>query len=66
MIGDLNGLKLTNDIFGHYEGDKLLIEMAAILKEACGDKAIVSRWGGDEFAILLFKISESEVENSLP
>jgi diguanylate cyclase (GGDEF)-like protein/PAS domain S-box-containing protein len=62
MIGDLNGLKLTNDIFGHYEGDKLLIEMAVILKEACGDKAIVSRWGGDEFAILLFKFSESQVE----
>jgi diguanylate cyclase (GGDEF)-like protein/PAS domain S-box-containing protein len=62
MIGDLNGLKLTNDIFGHYEGDKLLIEMAKILKGACGDQAIISRWGGDEFAILLLNCSESSVE----
>lgn len=53
IIGDVNGLKLLNDAFGHEEGDKLLIEIAQILKKATRSEDITSRWGGDEFAILL-------------
>jgi diguanylate cyclase (GGDEF)-like protein len=53
MVGDMNGLKLLNDSFGHHEGDKLLIEMSKILKKATRAEDITSRWGGDEFAILL-------------
>lgn len=53
IIGDVNGLKLTNDVFGHLQGDKLLVKTAEILKEACRREDIVCRWGGDEFAILL-------------
>lgn len=51
--GDVNGLKLTNDAFGHAEGDKLLIEISTILKKATRSEDIISRWGGDEFIILL-------------
>lgn len=52
IMGDLNGLKLTNDALGHSEGDKLLYIVGKILKENCDLDDIISRWGGDEFVIL--------------
>lgn len=52
IMGDLNGLKLTNDALGHTEGDKLLCLVGKILKENCNSDDIISRWGGDEFVIL--------------
>ncbi|MTI54222.1 HD domain-containing phosphohydrolase [Geosporobacter ferrireducens] len=58
IIGDLNGLKLTNDVFGHHEGDKLLIKIADILRSSCRKSDIISRWGGDEYAIILPKTDE--------
>ncbi len=53
IMGDVNGLKLLNDSFGHQTGDKLLIAIAAILKDACRTEDIIARWGGDEFVVLL-------------
>lgn len=53
IVGDVNGLKLTNDIFGHTAGDALLIDVAATLSVSCRSDDIISRIGGDEFVILL-------------
>ncbi len=53
IITDVNGLKLTNDVFGHQEGDKLLKRTAQILRESCRRGDIIVRWGGDEFLVLL-------------
>lgn len=53
IMGDINGLKLTNDIFGHYTGDKLLQEAASVLKMSCRSRDVIARYGGDEFAIIL-------------
>lgn len=53
IMGDVNGLKITNDIFGHKTGDKLLQKVAKVLTENCCEEDIISRWGGDEFLILL-------------
>ena len=50
---DLDGLKLTNDAFGHEAGDLLLRKMAEIIKSECRDDEIAARLGGDEFSILL-------------
>ncbi|GGM37369.1 hypothetical protein GCM10011351_24480 [Paraliobacillus quinghaiensis] len=53
IICDANNLKELNDTLGHNVGDELLIEIANILESVVHDKGIVSRWGGDEFGIIL-------------
>lgn len=53
LIGDINGVKLVNDAFGHAEGDVLIIETAKIIQNCCRDSDIAARTGGDEFVILM-------------
>jgi len=62
IMGDVNGLKLINDTFGHVMGDKLLQKAAAAIKGACREDDIVARWGGDEFVILLPKTKNEDAE----
>ncbi|MFZ5354565.1 MAG: sensor domain-containing diguanylate cyclase/phosphohydrolase [Bacillota bacterium] len=58
IVADVNGLKLANDAFGHHTGDALLQTAANTLKRASRSEDIVSRWGGDEFAIILTDTDE--------
>jgi diguanylate cyclase (GGDEF)-like protein len=51
MVCDIDGFKQINDSFGHLEGDKLLREFSARLKEACRGYDYVARMGGDEFVV---------------
>lgn len=53
VIGDINGLKLINDAFGHGEGDKLLISIAKIMADCARPQDVLVRTGGDEFVMLL-------------
>lgn len=62
LIGDVNGLKLVNDAFGHSMGDILLKKMSHEIKKSCRKDDIIARWGGDEFIILLAKTNEKEAE----
>lgn len=55
ITGDINGLKLINDAFGHAEGDKYLIEISKILQCSISQEDVLARIGGDEFCILLPK-----------
>ena len=62
VMADVNGLKLTNDAFGHLFGDKLIQKVAEVLKKHSRSDDIISRIGGDEFVILLPKTDSNEVE----
>lgn len=62
MVLDVNGLKLTNDAFGHETGDKLLKVAANIMRKVCRESDIIGRIGGDEFIILLPKTDEKQAE----
>ena len=61
-MGDVNGLKLINDSFGHSIGDKLLKKVAEVISAGCRIDDIVARLGGDEFVILLPKTDTHEAE----
>jgi diguanylate cyclase (GGDEF)-like protein/PAS domain S-box-containing protein len=62
IVADINGLKLVNDMFGVQEGDNLLKRAARILRESCRKTDIVARWDGDEFIILLPRITARAAE----
>ena len=52
LVGDMNGLKLINDVFGHEAGDAHLKRTGAVIRETCRQNDIIARWGGDEFAVI--------------
>jgi diguanylate cyclase (GGDEF)-like protein/PAS domain S-box-containing protein len=53
IIIDIDHFKKVNDQYGHNIGDKVLIEIAKILKDNIREDDVVARWGGEEFVILL-------------
>ncbi|MGB5823932.1 MAG: HD domain-containing phosphohydrolase [Proteocatella sp.] len=65
VMGDVNGLKLINDSFGHSTGDELIKRVAQVITRGCRSDDIIARLGGDEFVILLPKTGEVETENIL-
>ncbi|WP_352399245.1 diguanylate cyclase [Anaerotignum sp.] len=58
LLADLDHFKLVNDNFGHSMGDKILVRFSELLKEACGDKDMIIRYGGEEFLIILLDTDE--------
>ncbi len=62
VMVDVDNFKTYNDTLGHPEGDKLLQEIAALIKSYTRDSDLVSRYGGDEFAVIL---KESDKDNSV-
>ncbi len=65
VMGDVNGLKLINDSFGHSQGDRVLIQAAQGIQKSLRDDDIVARLGGDEFGILLPNTTEEEATELL-
>lgn len=53
---DLDGFKLVNDTFGHSNGDLLLVEVGKRINIHIRESDLLSRWGGDEFTIILENI----------
>ncbi|WP_158969740.1 diguanylate cyclase domain-containing protein [Paraglaciecola sp. L3A3] len=63
ILLDLNKFKPINDIYGHDAGDEILIHVAQQLTQALRRRDILSRWGGDEFVIILPGLTVEEVHN---
>lgn len=53
LFADLDGFKLLNDVLGHRAGDDFLRQLARILRDTAGPRAVVTRYGGDEFVVLV-------------
>lgn len=62
IMADVNGLKLVNDSFGHEVGDELLKRVSKVITSTCKSEEVICRIGGDEFVILIPKISSKEIE----
>lgn len=62
ILMDINGFKHINDTFGHIKGDGVLREVGQLLVQAANGSAVVVRYGGDEFVILLENASPEQVE----
>ncbi len=61
---DLDGFKAINDKYGHEAGDKLLIALSAIMKQALRECDTLARIGGDEFVAVLVDLPD--VATSMP
>lgn len=59
---DLNKFKPINDQYGHDSGDRVLIHTAHSFKQSFRKIDIISRWGGDEFVILMQNINKKDTQ----
>src|SRR5699024_4518861 len=53
ILLDVDDFKMVNDSYGHYVGDKVLIQIANALRKNINENEIAARWGGEEFAVYL-------------
>lgn len=60
LIADIDFFKVINDRYGHVCGDYLLQAVSEDLRKSVREYDIVSRWGGDEFLLLLPNTNEEE------
>ena len=59
---DLNYLKRTNDVFGHEEGNRLLVKAADSIRAVLGNNIYGFRMGGDEFLIVAANLSRKAAD----
>ena len=59
---DLDGLKKVNDAMGHETGDRMICDMADILRKNRNKEELLMRYGGDEFVVFGKGLSEKEVK----
>lgn len=64
MMIDLDNFKSINDTYGHLEGDRVLVDFAQKAKAAIRETDQLSRFGGDEFLIILPNTSLNEAKLS--
>ena len=63
LFMDIDNFKNYNDVNGHQRGDWLLTRLGEVLMNTVGDLGIVTRYGGEEFAVILFNQSEDTALN---
>lgn len=62
---DLDGFKIINDSFGHATGDHLLKVTAERLRDVLGQRAVIARFGGDEFVFLCALRQDDHIEKRM-
>ena len=60
MLLDIDHFKRVNDEYGHMAGDKVLRGVTSALKDTLGHKALLGRYGGEEFSVLLPGMGQDE------
>lgn len=63
VMADINGLKITNDAFGHAAGDQLLLKIAEMFKTHFRPEDRIYRIGGDEFVIFMQNTTRAQAED---
>ncbi len=53
IFADIDRFKQVNDEYGHLFGDRVITAVAKVIEEVVGDRGLASRYGGEEFAVLL-------------
>jgi len=53
LYGDIDDFRKLNRTYGHQTGDKILIDVATLMKQYVGELGVFSRWAGEEFVMLL-------------
>jgi two-component system cell cycle response regulator len=59
ILFDIDGFKVINDTYGHLAGDHVLKQLASVIRGRIRREDILSRWGGEEFAVILPEIDHS-------
>lgn len=62
-VVDLNDLKAINDTSGHKMGDAAIRRVASGIRSVVRADDLIFRWGGDEFLVVVFGLTEEEVES---
>lgn len=61
LMIDLDNFKNVNDVFGHFVGDKFLSKVALTIHECLRKGDILSRYGGDEFTVIICEADQEQV-----
>lgn len=59
LFVDLDRFKYVNDVLGHAGGDKLLVEVAQLIRNRMRTADVVARFGGDEFTVLVREVTRA-------
>lgn len=65
ILIDINGLKKINDTCGHIVGDRVIKRLSNLISEETDENTIASRYGGDEFVILMRNRNLKEIQQML-
>jgi diguanylate cyclase (GGDEF)-like protein len=60
LLLDIDHFKRINDTYGHQTGDDVLVEVVARMRASCPADAVLARWGGEEFTVLVRHVSTHE------